>query len=102
MNDQQRKSRMSGPAARDAAVQRLAVAARRAREADTPDSNDALQEAVDAARQVGVGWSTIGAALGIASGYAYKRYRKRPTSPDGRTTRHRRAGAEGCELGGPS
>jgi len=36
-----------------------------------------LQSAVDAARELGAGWGQIGAALGIARGNAYQRFRKR-------------------------
>ena len=36
-----------------------------------------LQSAVDAARELGAGWGQIGAALGIARGNAYQRFRKK-------------------------
>ncbi|KQY02970.1 hypothetical protein ASD37_25860 [Mycobacterium sp. Root135] len=36
-----------------------------------------LQSAVDAARALGAGWGQIGAALGIARGNAYQRFRKK-------------------------
>lgn len=36
-----------------------------------------LQDAVDAARELGAGWGQIGAALGIARGNAYQRFRKK-------------------------
>ena len=36
-----------------------------------------LQGAVDAARELGAGWGQIGAALGIARGNAYQRFRKK-------------------------
>lgn len=38
-----------------------------------------LQAAVDAARGQHVQWGEIGAALGIARGNAYQRYRQRPS-----------------------
>lgn len=64
----------------DAAVRHVAAAAQRVEESDTPDSRAALAEAVEAARKTGVGWTKIGDTLGIASGNAYQRYRKRPES----------------------
>ena len=36
-----------------------------------------LQSAVDAARELGAGWGQVGAALGIARGNAYQRFRKK-------------------------
>ena len=45
-------------------------------------ANRELRDAVDAARALGVEWGEIGAALGIARGNAYQRYRKRPGDPD--------------------
>jgi hypothetical protein len=68
----------------DAAVQRLTEAAQRAEVDDTPTARDALRCAVDEARATGVGWTRIGDILGIASGNAYQRYRKRPGSADQR------------------
>ena len=38
-----------------------------------------LQRAVDAARDLEVGWGQIGSALGIARGNAYQRYRTKPS-----------------------
>ena len=61
-----------------AALELLAVAAQEAEAADTEVTRCALRKAVDAARKVGVGWTKIGDVLGIASGNAYQRYRKRP------------------------
>lgn len=69
----------------DAVLQRLAMAHRRVQEADTPESRDELRKVVDAARRVGVGWTKIGDTLGIASGNAYQRYRKRPDASEGRS-----------------
>ncbi|MET0474598.1 MAG: hypothetical protein ABW001_08160 [Mycobacterium sp.] len=82
MNDQARKTRMRGKwtAEHDDALQRLAQAHDRVKESDTSVSRDELSRAVDAARAVGIGWTMIGNALGIASGNAYHRYRKRPTN----------------------
>ena len=62
----------------DTALSRLADAAREVEYADTPISQEHLRSAVDAARDVGVGWTKIGDTLGIASGNAYQRYRRRP------------------------
>lgn len=61
----------------DTAVRRLADAAREAQHSGTPDSREQVRSAVDAARDVGIGWTKIGDTLGIASGNAYHRYRKR-------------------------
>ena len=61
----------------EAAVRRLADAAREVQCANTPDSQEQLRSAVDAARDMGIGWTKIGDTLGIASGNAYHRYRKR-------------------------
>jgi hypothetical protein len=36
-----------------------------------------LQSAVDAARELGAEWGQIGAALGLARGNAYQRFRKK-------------------------
>lgn len=82
MNDRARRPRMrlKWTAEHDAAVQLLAAAAQRVQQSDTPDSRAALADAVDAARQGGVGWTKIGDTLGIASGNAYQRYRKRSGS----------------------
>jgi len=79
------RPREHGCAAKQAAAVELLAAARQRVEAeDTADSRRALHEAVDAARDVGVGWTRIGDTLGIASGNAYQRYRKRATpSVDG-------------------
>jgi hypothetical protein len=64
----------------EAALRHLADAARRVQEADTPMSREQLRSAVDAARDARVGWTKIGDTLGIASGNAYQRYRRRPSS----------------------
>jgi hypothetical protein len=79
------RPREHGCAAKQAAAVELLAAARQRFEAeDTADSRRDLQTAVDAARDVGVGWTRIGDTLGIASGNAYQRYRKRPSrSVDG-------------------
>jgi len=37
-----------------------------------------LSRAVLAAHDLGIGWQTIGEALGVARGTAYQRYRRRP------------------------
>jgi hypothetical protein len=60
------------------ALRRLADAALAVKHSDTPDSQEHLRSAVDAARDMGIGWTKIGDTLGIASGNAYQRYRKRP------------------------
>ena len=60
------------------AVRHLAEAALAVKHADTPDSQERLRSAVDAARDMGIGWTKIGDTLGIASGNAYQRSRKRP------------------------
>ena len=79
MNTQRRKSKShSGwTAEHDTAVRRLADAAREVQQSNTPDSQEQLRSAVDAARDIGIGWTKIGDTLGIASGNAYHRYRKR-------------------------
>ena len=79
MNNQPRnpKSRNTWTAEHDAAVRHLADATQQVKEADTPISQEHLRAAVDAARELGVGWTRIGDTLGIASGNAYQRYRKR-------------------------
>jgi hypothetical protein len=60
------------------------VAAKHARlAADTATASCRLQEAVDAARDAGTGWTQIGDALGIRRGNAYKRFHKRSASPPG-------------------
>jgi hypothetical protein len=41
-------------------------------------ARDRIQNAVDAARSVGIGWEQIGEVLGMARGNAYQRYRHRP------------------------
>lgn len=52
-----------------------------AKQSGAPDSLERiqreLQSAVDAARALGAGWGQIGAALGIARGNAYQRFRKK-------------------------
>ena len=79
MNTQRRKSksRSGWTADHDTAVRRLADAAREAQQSNTPDSQEQLRSAVDATRDIGIGWTKIGDTLGIASGNAYHRYRKR-------------------------
>lgn len=71
------KSHSGWTAEHDTAVSRLADAAREAQYSNTPDSQEQLRSAVDAARDIGIGWTKIGDTLGIASGNAYHRYRKR-------------------------
>jgi len=80
MNTQRRKTKShSGwTDEHEEAVRRLADAAREVKHADSPVSQEQLRSAVDAARDVGIGWTKIGDTLGIASGNAYHRYRKRP------------------------
>ena len=93
MNDQPRKPKYTNrwTAEQDAAVRQLADAAEQVKHADTPVSKEQLRSAVDAARDVGVGWTRIGDTLGIASGNAYQRYRRRPNSQDRGTCRNRKA-----------
>ena len=99
MNDQRRKpSRGRWTDEKDAALRCLTEAHRRVLESDTSVTRDELGRAVDAARDAGIGWTMIGDTLGIASGLAYQRYRKRPTAPDGRS--RRAAAAEGCDACG--
>lgn len=64
------------------AVELLAAAARHDAATRSPESKDDVRRAVDAARDVGVGWTRIGDTLGIASGNAYQRYRKRKDAGD--------------------
>jgi hypothetical protein len=71
-------TRTRSMAEQDAAVETLAAAAALADQLRTPEYHDLLRAAVDAARDVGVGWMRIGDTLGIARGNAYQRYRKRP------------------------
>ncbi|TPG34170.1 hypothetical protein [Mycolicibacterium hodleri] len=80
MNTAPRKSKLRNrwTTDHDTAVQQLAAAVQQVRESDTPAAQEQLRSAVDAARQVGVGWTRIGDTLGIASGNAYQRYRMRP------------------------
>lgn len=91
MNDQPRKTEphRRRTVEQEAALRRLADADRQVRETDTPASREQLRSAVDAARDAGVGWTKIGDTLGIASGNAYQRYRRRPSSSGQR-----------CDLGG--
>lgn len=79
MNIEHRKTKSHNiwTADHDAAMRRLTEAAREVDYADTPISQEELRFAVNAARDVGVGWTKIGDTLGIASGNAYQRYRKR-------------------------
>ena len=62
----------------DDAVLRLAEAVQRVRDEDTPATQQQLRSAVESARDAGLGWTTIGNTLGIASGNAYSKYRRRP------------------------
>lgn len=45
-------------------------------------AHDELSRAALAAHDLGVSWQTIGEALGIARGTAYKRFRRRPATND--------------------
>ena len=82
-----RRARHQWTAEQNAAVTAIAAAAEQARAAGTTEAHDQLRIAVDAARDLGVGWTRIGDTLGIASGNAYQRYRKRNTVTDGRCGR---------------
>lgn len=62
----------------DVAVARTATAKRLKDVHSMGDAERRLRDAVDAARDAGVAWGTIGQKLGIARGNAYQRYRKRP------------------------
>ena len=55
----------------------LTIARRSRVESDIETARDSVQDAVDAARSVGIGWEQIGETLGIARGNAYQRYRHR-------------------------
>jgi hypothetical protein len=55
----------------------LAIARRSRVESDIEAARDRVQDAVDAARSVGIGWEQIGETLGLARGNAYQRYRHR-------------------------
>jgi hypothetical protein len=55
----------------------LTIARRSRDESDIEAARDRVQDAVDAARNVGIGWEQIGETLGIARGNAYQRYRHR-------------------------
>lgn len=81
MNPPRRKTKSHSvwTAEHDTAVRRLADAAQEVKHSDTPSSQQQLRSAVDAARDMGIGWTKIGDTLGIASGNAYHRYRKRTT-----------------------
>ena len=62
------------------AAERTLTAAKRTR--SVPDVESAqrdLQAAVNTARGLDVGWGEIGAALGIARGNAYQRFRSKPS-----------------------
>lgn len=72
-----KRARRRWTAEHDVALERLASAARQHTHARTPESRESLQLAVDAARDVGVGWTRIGDALDMAGGNAYQKYRKR-------------------------
>ncbi|MDP9165333.1 MAG: hypothetical protein M3O32_04625 [Actinomycetota bacterium] len=62
------------------AAERTLTAAKRTRSAPAiEDAQRDLQAAVDAARSLAVGWGEIGAALGIARGNAYQRFRTKPS-----------------------
>lgn len=102
MNDQPRKVKVRNTwtAEHDAVVQQIAAAAQRVKESDTPGARAELFEAVEAARVASIGWTKIGDTLGIASGNAYKRYRKHPDSSGGgqpRAIRH--DGSKRCGAG---
>lgn len=104
MNDHPRKPKVRNnwTTAHDDAVARIATAAERMERSDSPGTRAALFEAVEAARVAGIGWTKIGDALGIASGNAYQRYRKRPNTAGGRhpgTTRHN--ASESCGVREP-
>lgn len=88
MSDQPRKPKSPNTwtAEHDTALRRIADAAQQVAAGDTPVTQQRLREAIDAARDVGIGWTRIGDTLGIASGNAYQRYRRRPSS-------------RGCETG---
>ena len=53
----------------------LANAQRSGLVSDIEVARDRVQDAVDAARSVGIGWERIGETLGMARGNAYQRYR---------------------------
>jgi hypothetical protein len=55
----------------------LTNAQRSGLESDIEAARDRVQDAVDAARSVGIGWERIGETLGMARGNAYQRYRHR-------------------------
>lgn len=80
MTDQTSRCARTDRAQQDAAVELIAAAAQRVKNDDNSITRDELQTAVDHARSVGVGWTRIGDTLGIASGNAYQRHRKR-TAP---------------------
>ncbi|BDX32272.1 hypothetical protein TUM20985_28190 [Mycobacterium antarcticum] len=91
MNDQPRKPKVRNnwTSAHDDVLARIATAAERVKRYDNPETRAALFEAVEAARIAGVGWTKIGDTLGIASGNAYQRYRKRqPTGTHHLRTTH--------------
>lgn len=77
-----KRARRMWTAEQDVALERLASAARQATHAPTPESREQVQLAVDAARDVGVGWTRIGDTLGMAGGNAYQKYRKRHSSDE--------------------
>lgn len=83
MNDRSpnKRTRRMWTEEQDVALERLASAARQATHTRTPESREQVQLAVDAARDVGVGWTRIGDTLGIAGGNAYQKYRRKH-SPD--------------------
>jgi len=66
-----------------AALGALAAAERQFSEriAVTQEARAELQEAINAARHVGLSWQTIGDALDLRRGAAYQRYRHRPQCP---------------------
>ena len=58
------------------------AAAKQAGQADAiGNAQQNMQGAVDAARDLGIEWGQIGAALGIARGNAYQRFRRRRGRP---------------------
>src|SRR5262245_12038575 len=70
-------ARRNSNAEQEAALSHLGTASKRAGTERTPEAWDEVHRAVEAARAAGVGWTRIGDTLGIASGNAYQRDRKR-------------------------
>jgi hypothetical protein len=69
--------RRNSNAEQTAALAYLDAVAKHAGTERTPEAWGEVHRAVEAARAAGVGWTRIGNTLGIASGNAYQRYRKR-------------------------